>query len=101
MTRRVPKSELRSPSRSTAAEAAFVMTGELVDQSTSQLDDSLTTRRGVVMRKRKGELDRITAYLPYELGAEVRMRCAARRIDLSEAIAEGIRMWMARESESR
>jgi hypothetical protein len=48
-----------------------------------------------VNRKRKGDLDRVTAYLPYELGAELRMRCAGQRIELSEAVAEAVRAWLA------
>jgi hypothetical protein len=42
----------------------------------------------VVTRVHKGDLDRITAYLPVELGTKLRMTCAAQRIELSEAIAD-------------
>lgn len=42
------------------------------------------------------DLDRVTAYLPYELGAELRMRCAGQRIELSEAVAEAVRAWLQR-----
>jgi hypothetical protein len=48
----------------------------------------------VVSRKRKGDLDRVTAYLPYELGAELRIRCAGQRIELSEAMTEAVRAWL-------
>lgn len=53
--------------------------------------------KGVVSRIRKGDLDRVTAYLPVELGAELRMRCAGKRIELSEAIAEAVRAWLDRD----
>ena len=102
-----PKAQIRLPSGA----AAFVSQGsaQLVNQSTSELDNQATTpsarqapparaeapsRRGVVNRKRKGDLDRVTAYLPYELGAELRMRCAGQRIELSEAVAEAVKAWL-------
>lgn len=55
-------------------------------------------RKGVVTRVHKGDLDRITAYLPVELGTKLRMRCAAQRIELSEAIADALRDWLAKQS---
>jgi hypothetical protein len=51
-------------------------------------------RKGVVSRVRKGDLDRVTAYLPVELGTQLRMTCAAQRIELSEAIADALREWL-------
>lgn len=104
-----PKAQIRLPSGA----ADFVAQGEtrLVNQSTSALADQTTStpmrpappavrseasRRGVVNRKRKGDLDRVTAYLPYDLGAELRMRCAGQRIELSEAVAEAVRAWLAK-----
>lgn len=53
------------------------------------------SRRGIVKRARKGELDRITAYLPVELGEQVRMYCAGHRVDMSEVIAKALREWIA------
>jgi hypothetical protein len=104
-----PKAQIRLPSGA----AAFVAQGsaQLVNQSTGESVDEPTTppvrqapaarseatsRRGVVNRKRKGDLDRVTAYLPYELGAELRMRCAGQRIELSEAVAEAVRAWLVK-----
>jgi hypothetical protein len=54
-------------------------------------------RKGVVSRVRKGDLDRVTAYLPVELGTQLRMACAAQRIELSEAIADALRDWLAKQ----
>ena len=102
-----PKAQIRLPSGA----AAFVSQGNAtpVNQSFSAPVDQLpaaavrsesaprveiASRRGVVNRKRKGDLDRVTAYLPYELGAELRMRCAGQRIELSEAVAEAVRAWL-------
>jgi len=48
-----------------------------------------------VKRARKGELDRITAYLPVELGEQVRIYCAGHRVDMSEVIAKALRDWIA------
>jgi len=98
-----PKSEIRAPS----SVAAFVAQGdarpvvqsisEPVDQSTKQpVDREPKARKGVVSRVRKGDLDRITAYLPVDLGAQIRMTCAAQRLELSEAIAEAVRAWLAK-----
>ena len=97
-----PKAQIRPPTGA----ASFVAQGDarLVHESTGQSPGSSsrpagnegTSRRGVVSRKRKGDLDRITAYLPYELGAELRMHCAGHRIELSEAIAEAVRVWLDR-----
>ena len=53
-------------------------------------------RKGVVSRVRKGDLDRVTAYLPVELGAQLRVACATQRIELSEAIADALRAWLAK-----
>lgn len=70
-----------------------------IDFSAAAVEDreptSTASRRGVVSRVRKGDLDRVTAYLPYELGAELRLRCAGKRIELSEAVAEALRAWLA------
>lgn len=95
-----PKAQIRPPTGA----ASFIAQGDArpINQSTSSLGDSSsraaagesTGRRGVVSRKRKGDLDRVTAYLPYELGAELRMRCASQRIELSEAVAEAVRAWL-------
>jgi len=96
-----PKAQIRPPSGA----ASFIAQGEArpANQSTSRSVNPSTgaavaegtSRRGVVSRKRKGDLDRVTAYLPYELGAELRMRCAGQRIELSEAVAEAVRAWLA------
>lgn len=64
-------------------------TGGPVDQSTDE------PPRGVVRRVRKGDLDRITAYLPLELGSRVRAYCAVNRIEMSEAIGHALEAWLA------
>jgi hypothetical protein len=53
-------------------------------------------RRGIVQRARKGELDRITAYLPLELGEQVRLYCAGHRVEMSAVIADALREWLTR-----
>jgi hypothetical protein len=54
-------------------------------------------RKGVVSRVHKGDLDRVTAYLPVELGTKLRMTCALQRIELSEAIADALRDWLTKQ----
>lgn len=53
-------------------------------------------RKGVVSRVNKGDLDRVTAYLPLDLGIQLRVACATQRIELSEAIADALRAWLAK-----
>lgn len=68
------------------------------DKSTSTpVAQSLTTerRKGLVQRARKGELDRITAYLPVELGEQVRIYCATHRSEMSAVIADALRAWLS------
>lgn len=95
-----PKVQIRPPANA----AAFVAQGDtrpsgstnqLVNQSTKQ-PSAATSRKGVVSRVRKGDLDRVTAYLPVELGVQLRMYCAGRRVELSEAIAEAVRDLLAK-----
>jgi hypothetical protein len=52
-------------------------------------------RRGVLARPR-GEVDRITAYLPLELGQRLRVHCVGERVELSIAIAEAIEAYLGR-----
>jgi hypothetical protein len=89
--------------RPRADDASFVAGGESrptrstsasVNQSTKRPKE--VARLGVLTRVRKGDLDRVTAYLPVELGAQLRMFCAVRRIELSEAIAEALNPWLAK-----
>lgn len=95
-----PTVEIRRPSRE--AMNAFVASGTTapVHQSTSAPVDQTTTRRvdkpakGIVNRRTKGQLDRVTAYLPLSLGIQLRTTCAARRVELSEAIAAAVRQWL-------
>lgn len=94
-----PKAQIRAP----ASAAAFVAEGDSrpkrstsasVNQSTKRPKE--VARRGVVSRVRKGDLDRVTAYLPVEVGAQLRLICVVRRIELSEAIAEALKPWLAK-----
>lgn len=62
----------------------------------SEQESPRPARKGVVSRVHKGDLDRVTAYLPIELGTKLRMTCAAQRIELSEAIAAAVRDWLAK-----
>lgn len=61
----------------------------------SVIESTGEPRRGIVKRARKGELDRITAYLPVELGEQVRIYCAGHRVEMSEVIAKALREWIA------
>lgn len=67
------------------------------NQSTNQpvAESTGEPRRGIVKRARKGELDRITAYLPVELGEQVRLYCAGHRVDMSAVIADALREWLS------
>ena len=93
------KAQIRAP----RAAAAFVSgeqpanqsTSRPVKKSTSKPVDQSTKRRGVIARPGR-DLDRITAYLPLELGSKVRVRCTSQRIELSAAIAEALEAWLAR-----
>jgi hypothetical protein len=53
--------------------------------------------RGVISRAGKGDVDRITAYLPFDFGQQVRMACLRRRIELSEGIYEALQAWLTRQ----
>lgn len=92
MTTKKPKASIRAPSGN--ALNAFVASGTTasVDQSTTR--PSGKRAKGLVQRVTKGELDRVTAYLPADLGYELRMRCTSKRIELSEAIADAVRRWI-------
>jgi len=98
-----PKVQIRSPSSAVVADFVAqgdtrpnALTSQPVNKSTKQ-PKATTSRKGVVSRVRKGDLDRVTAYLPVELGAELRMHCAGKRIELSEAIADAVRAWLAKD----
>ena len=54
--------------------------------------------RNLISRVNKGELDRVSAYLPADLGRKLRMTCAGERIEISEAIADAVRAWLAKRS---
>jgi hypothetical protein len=104
MSKPKPKAQIRPPSAHDVS--AFVAQGDarpgpaagpLVNKSTRR-PDAPAARKGVVSRVRKGDLDRITAYLPVDLGVELRTRCAAGRLELSEAIAEAVRDWLAKKA---
>jgi len=84
MTAPKPKASIRAPS-STAINA-------FVDQRPSPPERKRA--KGLVQRVTKGELDRVTAYLPADLGYELRMRCTSKRIELSEAVADAVRRWL-------
>jgi len=91
------KAQIRAP----RAAAAFVSgeqpanqaTSKPAKQSTSKPVDQSTKRRGVVARPGR-DLDRITAYLPLELGQRLRVHCTGERIELSAAIAEALNAWL-------
>lgn len=51
-------------------------------------------RKGLVQRVKKGDLDRVTAYLPAELGERLRVHCAVHRVELSQAVAEAVDGWL-------
>jgi hypothetical protein len=59
---------------------------ELVDKPTGVKGSA----RGLVHRRRKAELDRVTSYLPKQLGEKLRAHCAARRIEMSTVVAEAL-----------
>jgi hypothetical protein len=66
------------------------------NQSTSRPDDK---RRAIVVRPSGKEQDKITAYLPVELGSWLRGHCAIKRKELSVAIAEAIVLWRKEQDE--
>ena len=55
---------------------------------------SAKPRRGLVQRVRKGELDRVTAYLPKELGERLRVHSALQRADMSAVIAAALESYL-------
>lgn len=69
-------------------------TSSPVSPAANRPADQSTRRRGVVQRATKGALDRITAYLPVELGERVRIYCATHRVDMSAIIAEALQDWL-------
>jgi len=46
--------------------------------------------RGLVHRRRKAELDRVTSYLPKALGEKLRAHCTARRVEMSSVVADAL-----------
>ena len=59
---------------------------ELVDKPTGVKGSA----RGLVHRRRKAELDRVTSYLPKAIGETLRAHCSARRIEMSTVVAEAL-----------
>lgn len=59
---------------------------ELVDKPTGVKGSA----RGLVHRRRKAELDRVTSYLPKALGEKLRAHCTSRRIEMSAVVAEAL-----------
>jgi hypothetical protein len=51
-------------------------------------------RKGVVKRSRKGDLDRVTSYLPMDVGHRLRSYAGCNRQDLSEVITEALRRFL-------
>lgn len=98
-----PRVKPRKPGKAVDPGAAEAFEGRLEgrenagNRSTKQrvVESAGESRRGIVKRARKGELDRITAYLPVELGEQVRIYCAGQRVDMSEVIAKALREWIA------
>ena len=56
--------------------------------------ESSKPRRGLVQRARKGTLDRVTAYLPVELGERLRVHCALERDEMSAVIAAALESYL-------
>jgi hypothetical protein len=100
-----PRVKPRKPGKAVNPSVAEAFEGRLAvrenavagNRSTKQrvVESVGESRRGIVKRARKGELDRITAYLPVELGEQVRIYCAGHRVDMSEVIAKALREWIA------
>jgi hypothetical protein len=82
-----PLSSPRS-SRQTAIPGSGVddLALELVDKPTGVKGSA----RGLVHRRRKAELDRVTSYLPKAIGEKLRAHCASRRIEMSTVVADAL-----------
>jgi hypothetical protein len=59
---------------------------ELVDKPTGVKGSA----RGLVHRRRKAELDRVTSYLPKAIGEKLRSHCASRRVEMSTVVAQAL-----------
>jgi|GEM_PF-3070391 len=100
-----PSVKPRKPGKAVSPAAADAFEGRLAGRENAIAGSRSTrqrvaesvgeSRRGIVKRARKGELDRITAYLPVDLGEQVRIYCAGHRVDMSEVIAKALRDWFA------
>lgn len=96
MSRQHSRAQIRAP----RAAEAFVRQAEKrpANQSTSRPADQ-DKRRAIVVRPSGKEQDKITAYLPVELGSWLRGHCAVRRKELSVAVAEALVLWRKEQNE--
>lgn len=90
-----PKAVIRKP----GDVAKFVEQGDSRPLASAPPEQSgSVARRGLVSRVRKGDLDRVTAYLPVDMGIQLRRACVDKRIELSEAIADALRPWLEKQA---
>jgi Ribbon-helix-helix protein, copG family len=59
------------------------------------------TEKAAVTRRGNPDYRQFSAYVPLDLYRALKVRLAEREFDLSEAVEEAIRNWLAQESESR
>jgi hypothetical protein len=89
------KAQVRAPR---AMEALVRATKRAANQSTSASVDQPARGRGLVTRPSGREQDKVTAYLPVELGGRLRAYCATERMELSVAMAEALEAYLASQS---
>jgi len=92
----VPKREAAVVTRPATSEAVqqFVRPPAAANTPAPPVSGSRGSKRGLVTRRQKGELDRVTAYLPLELGRRLRAHCAQHRVELSATVAQAMEAWL-------
>jgi hypothetical protein len=88
----------KPPERQVTLSHLDVKGAERFVSGASESPDSKTPKRSDVQRRDGRTLRRLTAYLDAQTFRSLSVRCAEEDKDISEALEEGARLWLARAS---
>lgn len=91
MSRRRPTATVRGPK---PAQAVLRVAGAEGEAPRVKWAGAKGSARGLVQRS-TGEAYRVVAYLPPDLGRELRVHCAAQLAELSGTVTAAVRQWLA------